>query len=164
MKVRAHWDAHETAKIGYQNVSYTKVADGYVILDQESFDKIEAACAAVVTGGGFAHGQDLIDGEADQSVQPAREEPGEEKMVGFTRNANDTQADHVAMRKIETRVTSGSSLLKEVEDSEQKDIGSGTPTAKAAKKGNGKRKLVLAGTDGDEATVRAAAFGLRTRK
>ncbi|SMR44033.1 unnamed protein product [Zymoseptoria tritici ST99CH_3D1] len=40
------WDAHESCQIGYPRVNYTKVKDGYVVLDLESAEKIERAVQA----------------------------------------------------------------------------------------------------------------------
>ncbi|TKA81530.1 hypothetical protein B0A55_02986 [Friedmanniomyces simplex] len=44
------WDAHESCKIGYTELMYTKVLEGYVVLDQASVDRIEKA---VKTGVAF---------------------------------------------------------------------------------------------------------------
>lgn len=40
------WDAHPSTRIGYPDLNYTKVKDGFVLLDQESRDKLDAAIAA----------------------------------------------------------------------------------------------------------------------
>ena len=40
------WDTHESCKIGYSDIQYTQVKDGFVILDQESWDKVQAAIDA----------------------------------------------------------------------------------------------------------------------
>ncbi|KAI5358142.1 Putative DNA topoisomerase, type IIA [Septoria linicola] len=40
------WDEHPSCKADYPELNYTKVRDGYVILDQASWDKLEAAVAA----------------------------------------------------------------------------------------------------------------------
>lgn len=40
------WDEHESCKIGYPHVRYARVLDGFVVLDQESWDRIERAVGA----------------------------------------------------------------------------------------------------------------------
>ncbi|KAK4503360.1 hypothetical protein PRZ48_004275 [Zasmidium cellare] len=40
------WDDHPSCKVTYPELNYCQVKDGYVILDQESFDKLEGAIAA----------------------------------------------------------------------------------------------------------------------
>ena len=42
----ASWDRHGSCRVGYQDIEYVKVLDGYVILDQESWNRIEDACEA----------------------------------------------------------------------------------------------------------------------
>lgn len=39
----AQWDRHGSCRVALSDINYTKVKDGFVILDQESWDKIEAA-------------------------------------------------------------------------------------------------------------------------
>jgi hypothetical protein len=45
-KKKLEWDAHPSCKIGYPDLNYTKVKDGYIVLDQETADKIEKAVGA----------------------------------------------------------------------------------------------------------------------
>ena len=42
----AKWDSHESCKVGYRDVDYTRVKEGFVVLHRDSADKIEAACEA----------------------------------------------------------------------------------------------------------------------
>lgn len=46
LKPSAAWDDHTSCKIGYTQLNYTRCKDGFVVLDQESHDKIEEAVAA----------------------------------------------------------------------------------------------------------------------
>ncbi|KAK0912119.1 hypothetical protein LTR02_002992 [Friedmanniomyces endolithicus] len=48
------WNAHESCRIGYPELKYRKVVEGYVILERESVEKIERA---VESGLAFLRGQ-----------------------------------------------------------------------------------------------------------
>ncbi|KAK0280078.1 hypothetical protein LTR35_008228 [Friedmanniomyces endolithicus] len=48
------WNAHESCQIGYPELKYTKVVEGYVVLERESVEKIERA---VKSGLAFLRGQ-----------------------------------------------------------------------------------------------------------
>ncbi|GAB1737034.1 hypothetical protein NU219Hw_g396t1 [Hortaea werneckii] len=40
------WDTHESCKVGYSDIQYTQTKDGFVFLDQESWDKVQRAIDA----------------------------------------------------------------------------------------------------------------------
>ncbi|KAI7005352.1 hypothetical protein KC318_g10525 [Hortaea werneckii] len=40
------WDTHESCKVGYADIQYTQTKDGFVFLDQESWDKVQNAVDA----------------------------------------------------------------------------------------------------------------------
>ena len=40
------WDEHESCKVSYPTISYTTMKDGFVILEEESWDRIEGCIAA----------------------------------------------------------------------------------------------------------------------
>ncbi|KAK3721704.1 hypothetical protein LTR37_002869 [Vermiconidia calcicola] len=42
----AKWDRHASCSVLYPDINYTKVREGYVVLDQRSLDEIERACDA----------------------------------------------------------------------------------------------------------------------
>ncbi|KAK1810204.1 hypothetical protein LTR12_015437 [Friedmanniomyces endolithicus] len=48
------WNAHESCRVGYPELKYTKVVEGYVVLERESMEKIERA---VESGLAFLRGQ-----------------------------------------------------------------------------------------------------------
>ncbi|KAK3116677.1 hypothetical protein LTR53_002724 [Teratosphaeriaceae sp. CCFEE 6253] len=72
VKKALHWDAHASCAVGYPDIKYTTVKEGYVILDQASADKIDRAVQAGLTYLG-AKGKEAEDGAA--SASPARATP-----------------------------------------------------------------------------------------
>ena len=42
----ARWDRHGSCRVGYLDVEYAKVRDGFVVLDRGSWERVEGACEA----------------------------------------------------------------------------------------------------------------------
>jgi hypothetical protein len=66
---KLEWDAHPSCKIGYPVVNYTKVKDGYILLDLESAEKIESAVQA-----GLAYRKDEKMEEASEQYDSGEED------------------------------------------------------------------------------------------
>lgn len=69
------WDAHPSARIGYPELNYTKVKDGYILLDKESRDKLNNAIAA---GLEYLKEQEERGGKRDSGVGSSDEDEGGE--------------------------------------------------------------------------------------
>lgn len=61
------WDDHPSCKADYPQLNYAQVKDGYVILDQESFDKLEAAIAT-----GLRHHESKLENTGENRHMMAR--------------------------------------------------------------------------------------------
>lgn len=72
------WDAHPSARVEYPDLNYTKVRDGYVLLDKDSRDKLDNAEAIglkyLAEQEGFA-----ADSEGEMEDIDAEEENEEKK-------------------------------------------------------------------------------------
>ena len=140
----ASWDSHESCRVSYPNINYTKVSDGYVILDQESWNKIENACEA---GRRFKRENGIrdvhtSDGVSSSGLEAASSGPETEEAQPATFAAS-SDADNSASASEEKTAR----MPK-------------TPSRKAK---STPKKLVKAG-DENETTLRAAALGLRRKK
>lgn len=77
------WNDHPSCKVDYPQLNYVQVKDGYVILDQESLDRLEQAIAA-----GVAHREKATTQDQDQ--------PGD--VVDHTESEKEVESDDDAMK------------------------------------------------------------------
>lgn len=89
------WDAHPSARVEYPDLNYTKVKDGYVLLDQESRDKLDNAIAA-----GLKY---LAEQEKREDGTLNNEESGKEEGQDIKKENEDTEmrADESSIRAAE---------------------------------------------------------------
>lgn len=104
------WDDHPSARIEYPDLNYTKVKDGYVILDQQSRDKIDNAVAAGLEYLAQRESRErdkLSDGEVDTEMEEDAEDETVEKTVDDEMGAEKAvfRAAKFGLRKRSTRST-----------------------------------------------------------
>jgi len=180
------WDAHPSCGISYPEINYMRVADGYVVLDQWSWDLIEKHVKA---GKEFMR-KKKMGGNGGNGVESLGEEQEDTMMTGLSdvvagtscRTTKEGGGDgDVEMEDVDTAAvpmaktrraslaakrTSGPS---EAASAPKSAPGEREPATKAAplpsKETGPKRKIVMAGGDEEDiGSARAAALGLRVRR
>ncbi|KAK4543232.1 hypothetical protein LTR36_005782 [Oleoguttula mirabilis] len=179
------WDAHESCKVSNPDLNYTSVLEGFVILDQVSFDKAQRA------GDAGRAAKKLRDGAGAESTIGAAEGEGVGGEIDEMVIDGEMLGEDVVMEDVAVTAKPESEKLDDVKrgDGAARDAKAAVmdaivsahmapllretpaqPHPKAQKKAAApaQRKVVKAGSDepADDATAptRAAVFGLRARK